>query len=442
MSEERKDGGPAAPGSTVISSADVQDTDAAQARGHDADPGPMVEQRVAALAPSGGAKRPGRTDDAGKTAPAAGRPPEGHPPGFIRRLRDVAGEHPGAASVAAILLLLLLVGAVGGTGLAVWALDKEAESRKAEREAVEKSKKAEEAADAAKGKLQQVDAARKGALDELRRARAAEAAARQSEEETRAILEFIRRNLLLAGRAGRPADGRLLGRRSGQGHDAPPGGGSGRVAGRRGVRRPAPRRSRRPRDAGPGRPECGRTGAGGEAVRARAWPCGRPCKEATTPTRPRAATSSPSRTGSPAARPRPAACSTQDPDSPAHAAALAARGAMLLLESKPAEAELKLRECLMIRRKIQPGDWTTFETESMLGEALLGSEEIRRGRADCCCRATRACNNAQDSIPPQDKPRLTRALERLVKLYEAWGKPDKAMRWRQELEAAKATKKS
>jgi hypothetical protein len=43
----------------------------------------------------------------------------------------------------------------------------------------------------------------------------------------------------------------------------------------------------------------------------------------------------------------------------------------------------------------------------------------------------------QDTIPSQDHPRLTKALERLVKLYEAWGKPDKAMKWRQELAATK-----
>ena len=48
----------------------------------------------------------------------------------------------------------------------------------------------------------------------------------------------------------------------------------------------------------------------------------------------------------------------------------------------------------------------------------------------------------EDTIPSQDKPRLTKALERLVKLYEAWGKNDKAMKWRKELETAEATKKS
>ncbi len=42
------------------------------------------------------------------------------------------------------------------------------------------------------------------------------------------------------------------------------------------------------------------------------------------------------------------------------------------------------------------------------------------------------------TIPPQGKPRLTEALERLVQLYEATGRPDEAARWRKELEASKA----
>ena len=72
----------------------------------------------------------------------------------------------------------------------------------------------------------------------------------------------------------------------------------------------------------------------------------------------------------------------RNPNSPAYASALAVRGSMLLLENNPAEAELKLRECLTIRQKIQLDDWTTFDTMSILGEALLGTEEIRRRRAD------------------------------------------------------------
>ena len=40
-------------------------------------------------------------------------------------------------------------------------------------------------------------------------------------------------------------------------------------------------------------------------------------------------------------------------------------------------------------------------------------------------------------IPPAGKPRLTEAIQRLVDLYGAWGKPDQAAEWRKNLEAEK-----
>ena len=104
---------------------------------------------------------------------------------------------------------------------------------------------------------------------------------------------------------------------------------------------------------------------------------------------------------------------------------------MLLLEKKPAEAELKLRECLTIRQKIQPDDWTTFDTKSMLGEALLDQKKFADAEP-LLVSGYEGMKQREDAIPPQDKPRLTKALERLVRLYDAWGKKDEAMRWRKE----------
>ena len=49
----------------------------------------------------------------------------------------------------------------------------------------------------------------------------------------------------------------------------------------------------------------------------------------------------------------------------------------------------------------------------------------------------------EKSIPPQGKVRLTEGMERLVQLYDAWGKKDKADDYRKKLaaERAKATTK-
>jgi hypothetical protein len=128
------------------------------------------------------------------------------------------------------------------------------------------------------------------------------------------------------------------------------------------------------------------------------------------------------------------------PNSPARASALAINGSMLLLQKKPADAELKLRECLTIRQKMQPDDWTTFDTKSMLGEALLEQGKFAEAEP-LLVSGYEGMKQRQDTIPAQEKPRLTRALERLVKLYEDWGKIDQATRWKQ-LESANAMKKS
>jgi tetratricopeptide (TPR) repeat protein len=126
----------------------------------------------------------------------------------------------------------------------------------------------------------------------------------------------------------------------------------------------------------------------------------------------------------------------RNPNSPTYAAALAVRGSMLLFQNNPAEAELKLRESLTIRQKIQPDDWTTFDTMSILGEALSDQKKFAEAEP-VLLSGYEGLKQHQDTIPSQDHPRLTKALERLVKLYEAWGKPDKAMKWRQELAATK-----
>ena len=41
-------------------------------------------------------------------------------------------------------------------------------------------------------------------------------------------------------------------------------------------------------------------------------------------------------------------------------------------------------------------------------------------------------------MPAGAEVRLTEAVERLVQLDDAWGKPDQAKQWRQKLEQAKA----
>jgi serine/threonine protein kinase/tetratricopeptide (TPR) repeat protein len=125
------------------------------------------------------------------------------------------------------------------------------------------------------------------------------------------------------------------------------------------------------------------------------------------------------------------------PESLPYAIELAGLGWRLLQQKKWLDAEPLLRECLTLREKNEPDAWTTFNARSMLGEALNGQK--KRAEAEpLLVQGYEGLSQRAAKIPKEGKHHLTEALDRLVQLYDAWGKPDEATRWRKELERAKA----
>jgi hypothetical protein len=94
-----------------------------------------------------------------------------------------------------------------------------------------------------------------------------------------------------------------------------------------------------------------------------------------------------------------------------------------------------LRECLAVREKKEPGAWTTYNAKSMLGGALFGQKQYSAAEP-LLLAGYEGMKDRAKSIPPQGQVRLTEALERLVQLYDAWGKKDQADKWRQQLREA------
>jgi serine/threonine protein kinase len=120
------------------------------------------------------------------------------------------------------------------------------------------------------------------------------------------------------------------------------------------------------------------------------------------------------------------------PQSLDYALALTGLGQTLILEGKHSEAEPVLREAWALQTRQQPEAWRTFHAEALLGSALLGQQKyaeaeprLRNGYEGMKARAAR--------ILRADENRPTAALECLVRLYEAWGKPLEATKWRKQL---------
>jgi serine/threonine protein kinase len=119
------------------------------------------------------------------------------------------------------------------------------------------------------------------------------------------------------------------------------------------------------------------------------------------------------------------------------AAALAHLGSNLLQAGKAADAEPVLRECLDIcQKKGAPGLPTSY-AQSLLGASLLGQQKYADAEP-LLLAGYEGMKQREAQISPQGRVRLIEALERLVQLYDAWGKMDQADQWRKELQAAKA----
>jgi serine/threonine-protein kinase len=146
-------------------------------------------------------------------------------------------------------------------------------------------------------------------------------------------------------------------------------------------------------------------------------------------------------------------------DSTQYAHKLAAWGYNLLQQKKYIEAEPLLRECLAIREKKLPDHTSTYNAKSMLGASLLGQKKfvdaeplLLQGFEGLKQHVAKDSNPQQQQRQNEVFERLTRlqagspdwyvllvrlseAAERLTQLYEATDQPEKALRWRTELEA-------
>ena len=86
-----------------------------------------------------------------------------------------------------------------------------------------------------------------------------------------------------------------------------------------------------------------------------------------------------------------------------------------------------------------PNDWSRFHSESLLGESLLGQKKFDEAKP-LLIEGYEGMKEREAKIPAPLKHHLTEAGERVVRLYEAMGRTDRADEWRRKLPAPPSAK--
>jgi serine/threonine protein kinase/tetratricopeptide (TPR) repeat protein len=120
---------------------------------------------------------------------------------------------------------------------------------------------------------------------------------------------------------------------------------------------------------------------------------------------------------------------------------LAYLGSCLLEQGKWGEAEAVLRECIRIRASKVPDDWRRFKAISDLGASLKGQKKYAEAEP-LIVSGYEGMKAREVKIPAESRRHLTEAAERVVRLYEAWDKPEKAAAWREKLKIPAAGARS
>jgi eukaryotic-like serine/threonine-protein kinase len=121
------------------------------------------------------------------------------------------------------------------------------------------------------------------------------------------------------------------------------------------------------------------------------------------------------------------------PDSVAYAEELAEQGENMLQSKRYSEAEPILRDCVGILQKKRPGEWETFRAQSLLGVNLLEMQRYAEAEP-LLIHGYEGLKARERQIPPLfARHRVSEAGQRIIRLYEVWGKAETAAEWRTKL---------
>lgn len=115
----------------------------------------------------------------------------------------------------------------------------------------------------------------------------------------------------------------------------------------------------------------------------------------------------------------------EDPDTLAAAADLALA---CYSQGKFSESEPLAREVMESEKKVQPDDWERFNAESLLGASLAGQKKYAEAEP-LLLEGYKGMLARKDRIAVPDWYYMNRGRDWIVKLYQAWGKPEKGTEW-------------
>ena len=98
-------------------------------------------------------------------------------------------------------------------------------------------------------------------------------------------------------------------------------------------------------------------------------------------------------------------------------------------EGKFAQSEPLAREALETQKKVQPDDWQRYRAASVLGACLAGEKKYAEAEP-LLLEGYQGQLARKDRMTAPDQYHLKLAHQWLIRLYQAWGKPDKAVEWK------------
>jgi eukaryotic-like serine/threonine-protein kinase len=121
------------------------------------------------------------------------------------------------------------------------------------------------------------------------------------------------------------------------------------------------------------------------------------------------------------------------PDLAKCAGDLAEQAEDMLERKRYASAESVLRECVAILQRKQPGIWKEFRAQSLLGAALLAQGNYAEAEPNLVQGYEGLKEHEEQILPALARHRVEAAGQRVVDLYDAWGRPEQAAAWRTKL---------